>query len=230
MIEEIIHSRIFLLSLTVGVYYGALQLYNRWKLPVLNPLLVSIAAVIGILVLLGIDFEEYYKANEIINFMLGLSVVALAYLLEQNIGKIKDNIRTISVSVFAGSLMAVASTWFIARLMGADRVVIASIAPKSVTTAIALSISEHSGGLMAITSFAVIFTGILGSVVGPWLLKIAGVRDSIARGLALGTAAHAMGTAKAMEMGALEGAVGGAAIGLVGVVTALLIPIIEKMV
>ena len=83
---------------------------------------------------------------------------------------------------------------------------------------------------MAITSFAVIFTGILGSVVGPWLLKIAGVRDSVARGLALGTAAHAMGTAKAMEMGALEGAVGGAAIGLVGVVTAVLIPIIEKIV
>lgn len=229
MIQEIIHSKIFLLALTVGVYYGSLQLYNRWKKALLNPLLISIVVIIGVLLLLDIDYAEYYEANDIINFMLGLSVVALGYLLEQNYQKIKENALSISVSLFAGSLMAILTTWLVAHLMGADEVIIASILPKSTTTAIAISISHNSGGVAAITSMAVIFAGIFGSVLGPWLLKVARVKDSVARGLALGAASHAMGTAKAMEMGAVEGAVGGAAIGLMGAITAIIIPVLEKI-
>lgn len=229
MIQEIIHSRIFLLALTVGVFFGAQQLYKRWRMALLNPLLVSIVVIIGVLLLLGIDYKEYYAANDIINFFLGLSVVSLGYLLEQNVDKIKDNILPISVTLLAGSIVAVLSTWGIAKLMGADEVILKSIMPKSVTTAIALSISENSGGVVAITSMAVIFAGILGSVIGPWLLKVAGVKDPVAKGLALGAASHAMGTAKAMEMGAVEGAVGGAAIGIMGAITSIIIPVIEKI-
>ena len=229
MIQEIIHSKIFLLALTVGVYYGSLQLYKRWKFALFNPLLVSIVVIIGVLMLLDIDYTEYYQANDIINFMLGLSVVALAYLLEQNYQKIKDNALTISISLFSGSIVAILTTWLVAYLMGADKVIIASILPKSTTTAIAIAISHNSGGVAAITSIAVIFAGLFGSVLGPWLLKVVRVKDSVARGLALGAASHAMGTAKAMEMGAVEGAVGGAAIGLMGAITAIIIPVMEKI-
>lgn len=225
MIQEIFHSNIFLLTLTVAVYYLTDKLYKRWKFVLLNPLLVSMIIIICILTGLDIDFEEYYEANSIINFMLGLSVVALAYLLEQNINYLKSNIFSILMSVFIGSLVAIVSVWGIAYLLGADEIIIASLKPKSVTTPIAITITENLGGIQALTALSVILAGIFGSIIGPWLLKIVGVQDRIAKGLALGTASHAIGTTKAMEMGAVEGAVGGAAIAIAGVMTAILIPI-----
>lgn len=227
--EGIIHSRLFLLTLTVAVYYGAYSLYKRAKTPLLNPLLVSIAVIIALLKVLEIDYAEYYDANSAINFMLGLSVIALAYPLEQNIRHIRGNMIPILASLFIGSIVAVLSVWGIAWLLGADRTIIASLQPKSVTTPIALSISESIGGIPALTSMAVVVAGVTGSVIGPWILKLCGIRDSVARGLAMGAASHAVGTAKALEMGAIEGALGGAAIGLMGLMTAVLIPVIGKV-
>ncbi len=227
--DGIVHSKIFLLALTIAVYYGAFNLYKRFRFPLLNPLLVSIVAVICILHALGIDYAEYYEANSVINFMLGLSVVSLAYLLEQNVERLKGNTVPILASIFMGSLIAVFSIRFVLWLMGADSVIVWSLQPKSVTTPIAISIAESTGGIPALTSLGVVFAGILGSVVGPGLLSLFGVRDSVARGLAMGTASHAMGTAKAMEMGAVEGALGGAAIGIMGILTAILIPIVERI-
>lgn len=230
MIHEIINSRIFLLTLTVGVYYGAMALYKKFRHPLLNPLLISVIVVIGIIYLLDIDYERYYEANSIINFFLGMSVVALGYLLHQNITHIRGKALAILASTFAGSLVAILSVIGVAHLLGADKIVIASIQAKSTTMPIAVVIAENSGGIPALTSMAVIFAGIFGGVAGPWLLRIFGIKDSVARGLALGSASHAVGTAKAMEMGAVEGAVGGAAIGLMGVMTAVLVPIIEKII
>lgn len=229
MIHEIIHSRVFLLSLTVAVYYGSTLLYKRWKTPLLNPFLISIIAVITLLLVLGIDFAEYYEANSILNFLLGLSVVALGYLLETHYDRIRDNILPILFSTFVGSIVAVGSVWAIACLMGADQIVVASLKPRTVTMPIAVSIAEHSGGIPSLVSVGVILAGISGSVFGPWLLKVFGVTDSVAKGLALGSASHAVGTARAIEMGAVEGAVGGAAVGIMGVMTAVLIPILNAL-
>lgn len=229
MIQEIIHGRIFLLALTVAVYYGASLLYKRWKTPLLNPFLISIIVIIGVLLLLDIDFAEYYEANSILNFLLGLSVVALGYLLEKHYTRIKDNILPILASTFVGSLVAVGSVWGIAWLMGADAVVIESLKPKTVTMPIAISIAEHSGGIPSLVSLGVILAGVSGSVMGPWLLKICGVESAVARGLALGSASHAVGTARAIEMGAVEGAVGGAAVGIMGLMTAVIIPILNAI-
>lgn len=229
MIQEILHSRIFLLSLTVAVYYGSTLLYKRWKTPLLNPFLISIIAVIGLLLLLGIDYAEYYEANSILNFMLGLSVVALGYLLDKHYSRIRDNILPILFSTFVGSIVAVGSVWAIAWMMGADEIVVASLKPRTVTMPIAVSIAEHTGGLPSLVTVGVILAGVSGSVFGPWLLKVLGVTDSVAKGLALGSASHAVGTARAIEMGAVEGAVGGAAVGIMGVMTALLIPILNAL-
>lgn len=230
MIHDIIHNKIFLLTLTVGVYYGAQILCRRFKFAFLHPLLVSMIVIIAVLCLLGIDFHEYYEANSIINFLLGLSVVALAYLLEENLEHLRSKKFSILLSVLTGSIVAVISVWGIAFLFGADEIIIDSLKPKSVTTPIALAIAENHGGVTALTAVAVIIAGIFGSMIGPWLLKIAGVKDSVAKGLALGTASHAIGTARAMEMGAIEGAVGGAAIAIAGVMTAVIIPIVEAVV
>ena len=113
----------------------------------------------------------------------------------------------------------------LARLTGADKALTASLEPKSVTTPIAIAVAEQTGGIPSLTAVAVLFCGILGSIMGPVVLKLLGIKSSIAKGLAMGASSHAVGTAKAMEMGVIEGAISGLAIGLMGVMTALLIPV-----
>lgn len=224
---DIINSQLFLLTLTVGVYYGAMVLYKRTKLVILNPLLVTMLIIIGFLVLFDIPYSLYYKANELINFMLGLSVVALGYLLHENMKHIRGHQWSILCSVFIGSIVGVASVVAMAHIMGVGADISASLQPKSVTTPIAIALSENSGGIAALTSVAVVIVGLLGSIVGPFMLAKMGIKSPLARGLALGAGSHAVGTAKAMELGAVEGAIAGAAIGLMGVMTALVIPLIE---
>ena len=201
--NEIIYSQIFLLTLTVGVYLGAVQLRRRVNCALLHPILVSVAALIAFVKLTGMPYEHYMRQTQIIDFLLGLSVVALGYVLHDQIYNIRGNVISI---------------------------VIASLEPKSVTTAIALSLSANSGGIPALTSVVVIVVGVFGGIVGPWVLRKVGVESRIAKGLAMGAAAHAMGTARAMELGAVEGAISGLAIGLMGVATAVLVPILEKII
>ena len=181
------------------------------------------------LLVLDIDYSEYYEANSILNFLLGVSVVSLGYLLERQYTRVREKIVPILISTFIGSMVAVGSVCLILVIFGADRVILMSLQPKTVTMPIAVSISEHSGGLAPLVSLGVILAGISGSVLGPFIFRILGIHDRVARGLALGSASHAVGTARALEMGALEGAVGGVAVGLMGMMTALIIPLINLM-
>lgn len=229
MTENLLHSELFLMTLTVAVYYGAMRLYRRFQYPLLNPLLISMAVLIGLLRLIGVDYQTYYEANTVLNFFLKLSIVALGYLLYTNLEHIRDEKYSILGATVAGSLIGVVSVLTLAYLLGADRAVAASLQPKSVTMPIALSLSEHFGGIPALTSVAVVAAGILGSALGPWFLRLIGVRTPVAKGLALGAASHVVGTAKALEMGAVEGAIGGAAIGLMGIMTAILLPIVARI-
>ena len=219
--NEIIYSQIFLLTLTVGVYLGAVQLRRRVNCALLHPILVSVAALIAFVKLTGM---------QIIDFLLGLSVVALGYVLHDQIYNIRGNVLSIVIAIVTGSAVGILSVALIARWMGAEPAVVASLEPKSVTTAIALSLSANSGGIPVLTSVVVIVVGVFGGIVGPWVLRKVGVESRIAKGLAMGAAAHAMGTARAMELGAVEGAISGLAIGLMGVATAVLVPILEKII
>ncbi len=227
--NEIIGSQIFLLTLTVGVYLGAVWLRRRVGWALLHPILVSMAVLIAFVRLTGIEYDHYMRQTQPIDFLLGLSVVALGYVLHDQIHNIRGNVVSIVVSILVGSAVGIVSVVLIARWMGAEPAVVASLEPKSVTTAIALSLSEASGGIPALTSVVVIAVGVFGGIVGPWVLRKVGVESRIARGLAMGAAAHAMGTARAMELGAVEGAISGLAIGLMGVATAVLVPLLEKI-
>lgn len=229
MIREIADSQVFLLTLTVGVYIGAMWLRRKVGWALLNPVFVSIAALIAFLRLTGIEYEHYMRQTQVIDFLLGLSVVALGYVLHDQIYNIRGNVISIVVAILVGSAVGIVSVALIARWMGADPTVIASLEPKSVTTAIALSVSANSGGIPALTSVAVIVVGVFGGIVGPWVLRRVGVESRIAKGLAMGAAAHALGTARAMELGAVEGAISGLAIGLMGLATAILVPILGKI-
>ena len=227
--QELINSQIFLLTLTVGVYLGAIQLRRKINFALLHPVFVSILVLIVFIRLTGIEYEHYMQQTQIIDFMLGLSVVALGYILHDQIYNIRGNVISIVMAILVGSAVGIVSVALIARWMGAEPAVVASLEPKSVTTAIALSVSVNSGGIPALTSVVVIVVGVFGGIVGPWVLKKIGVESRIAKGLAMGAAAHALGTARAMELGAVEGAISGLAIGLMGLATAVLVPILEKI-
>jgi predicted murein hydrolase (TIGR00659 family) len=223
----LLHTQLFILALTVGTYLAAVWLYKKTKWMLLHPLLTSLVVLIISIKILGIPYEEFSAATSIINFMLGVSVVALGFLLYEQLIHIRGNVTAILTSTLVGGTIGIVSVLLIAKWMGANFSIIASIEPKSVTTPIAITVAAHAGGIPSLTSVVVIVVGIFGGVVGPLLLKTLGVENKIAKGLALGSAAHAVGTARAMELGAVEGAVSGLAIGLMGVTTALLVPIIN---
>lgn len=228
-LELLVGSQIFLLTFTIGIYVLSLWLFKRTRMGLLHPLITSGAVIIVFLLATGISYEQYHDATALIDFMLGPSVVALGYALYRQVEQLKANAVSIVTSVVVGSVVGIVSVIVIIRLFGAGATIEASLVPKSVTTPIAMSISERAGGIGSLTAIVVILTGIFGSIVGPFVLRKLKITSKIAKGLALGSAAHGVGTAKAMEMGAVEGAVSGLAIGLMGLVTALLVPVIEQI-
>lgn len=224
---SLLNSEIFILTLVIGTYLFALWLYRKTRLSLLHPLLVAIPVLAVVTQVLGISYESFEKGSRIISFMLGPTVVVLGYLLYEQMEHLRKNAVSILSSVFVGCVVGLISVIFIARFFGADQALIASLEPKSVTTPIAMSIAEKSGGVPSIAAVVVIVVGIFGGLVGPFILDRLGIRSKIARGLALGSAAHGLGTARAMEMGAVEGAISGLAIGVMGIMTAILVPVIE---
>ncbi len=229
LLRGVAHSEVALLALTVAVYYGAQLLYQRFSFMLLNPIIVSSAVIISILNLCDITFEQYYEANSIINFTLNLSVVALSYLMHKNIKRITEYKLSLIISTLCGSIIGVASVILLSKMFGCEDIITLSLTPKSITSAIALSLSDNIGGIPAITALAVVVTGIFGSVVGPSILRLCQIDDPVARGAAMGAASHAVGTARALEMGAIEGAVGGAAICLMGLFTSIMLPFITAI-
>lgn len=223
-------SDIFLLTLTVALYCGGQALYRLTRTPLLHPVLLTFLAMIAFLKLAGIDYGRYREATSILDFVLGMSVVALGYLMYEQSGHIRGNVTAILCAVATGCTVGIGSVVGIAAAMGADRTLLTSIAPKSVTVPIAVSVAEPLGGIAAVTSVVVFLTGIFGSIAGVWILDRCGVRLPQARGLALGSAAHGIGTARAVELGAVEGALSGLAIALMGIATALAVPLFEKFV
>ena len=225
--KQLLSSEIFILTLVIGVYLATLALYRKTKLPLLHPLLVSIPVLALLIHFLGISYPDFERGSRMINFMLGPTVVVLGYLLYEQVAALRANAVSIVTSVFVGCVTGIVSVIFIARYFGADQALIASLEPKSVTTPIAMSIAERSRGIPSIAAVVVIVVGIFGGIVGPFILEKLGIQSRIAKGLALGAAAHGLGTARAMEIGTIEGAISGLAIGVMGIMTAVLVPVIE---
>lgn len=217
-------SQIFLLTLTLGLYVLANYLFRRTKIALLHPLITSATAIIALLYLCDIPYQKYQQATYMIDFLLGPSVVALGYALYRQVSHMKANMVTILVSMVVGCVVGVGSVVGILLIFGSPHEIIASLMPKSVTTPIAISVSKNAGGIEALTAVIVVVTGIFGSIAAPYVFKIMGIQSKIAQGLALGGAAHGAGTGRALELGAVQGAMAGLAIGLMGLITALLAP------
>jgi len=227
--QTLLTGDVFMLMLVMGTFLLGIYIYKRSRISLLQPLLISMVLIILFLKLTGIDYQTFYKQTRILNFMLGPSVVALGYVLFEQMEHIKGNVLSILTAVFVGSIVGIFSVMWIADLFGANHLLMASLAPKSVTTPIAISLAEKNGGIPALTAAFVVICGVFGGLIGPIVLRSLGIKSKIARGLALGSASHALGTVRALEMGALEGAISGLAIGIMGIMTALLIPFVEML-
>ncbi len=216
-------SPLFGIALTVAAYSVGLWVNRKTGLSIANPNLIAIPLVILCLVLTGTPLEEYQRGGEIINMLLGPATAALALSIFRQKEILKENFLPVLAGCLAGSCASVGSTLAFCRFFGLDEALTASLLPKSVTTPIAVELSAQGGGIAAVTIVVVIFTGIAGAALGPGLLRLAGITDPMAQGVAVGTASHGIGTARALELGKVQGAMSGVAIGVAGIITVLLV-------
>lgn len=215
------------LTLTLLAYLIGNRIYRRFGLnPLLNPVVIAIVLLVALLAATGTTYERYFEGAQFVHFLLGPATVALAVPLYNQVDRVRRSLGPLLAAVVAGSLSASLSAIGIALLLGASPEIVASIAPKSVTTPIAMGIAERLGGLPSLTAVLVILTGVAGAMLGPPLLNLLRIRDWRARGLAIGVAAHGIGTARAMQVNEVAGAFSGLAMGLNALATAILLPLL----
>jgi predicted murein hydrolase (TIGR00659 family) len=223
-------SEVFAVALTFVVYFIAQRVYARYQFFFLNPILLSVLFIILLLEVFNLPYEAYNKGGYLIGFLLKPAIVALGVPLYLQIAEIKQQKSAILWSQLAGCVIGIVSVVFFAKIFGASKPVILSLVPKSVTTPIAMEVSASIGGIPSLTAGVVITVGIFGAVMGVRFLKWLKVKDDAAVGISMGTAAHALGTARVSEISARHGAFGGLGLILNGIFTALLSPWIVKLI
>lgn len=215
------------LTLTVCFFVAARWLYRvTGKHSWMNPVLLTVLALVLVLKITDTPYSVYFEGAKFVHFLLGPATVALAIPLYRQWACLKRHPMALSVSLLIGSITAATSAVVIAKLGGVSQQALISIAPKSVTTPVAMGISESLGGLPSLTAAMVILTGILGASVGPWLLEKLRITNPMAQGLAMGTASHGIGTGRAIYMGDVAAAFSGLAMGLNGLATTVLLPLV----
>ena len=225
-----LENRFFLLALTFSIFFFAKLLQQKTKLVILNPILITIAALIIYLKVFNISFETYNEGGHLIEFWLKPAVVALGVPLYLQLEAIKKQLLPILLSQLAGCIVGVISVVLIAKLMGASQDVILSLAPKSVTTPIAMEVAKTLGGIPALTAAVVVLVGLFGAIVGFKILRMLKIYSPIAQGLSMGTAAHAVGTSTAMDISRNYGAYASLGLTVNGIFTALFTPTILRSV
>ncbi len=229
MLMDFLTDKIFLIALTFASYLGAQYLQRRTGMRLLNPILVSIIVMICLLLCMDIHFETYQQAGIYIDMWLKPAVVALGVPLYKQLETIKKQMLPLLTAEMCGCVAGVVSVVFFAELFGASREVVMSLAPKAVTTPIAMEISQSIGGIPPLTAAVVVSTGIFGGMTGFKIVKLGHVKSPMATGLSIGTAAHAVGTSAAMERSDRYGAFSSLGLTLNGILTTLLAPLILKL-
>lgn len=220
--SELANSPFFGITLTIVAYWVGVRAQKKTGLVVCNSMLITVALIIAVLTVFHIPYEDYYQGGSLINLFLGPATACMAVTVYAKMDLLKKYWLPVLAGCLAGTVTSIGSILVLSRLFGLDKDMTASLLPKSVTTPIATAVSEGHGGIVPITVAAVIVTGILGNLAAPFLVKLFRVKDPVAAGLGIGTCSHALGTAKALEMGETEGAMSGLAVGICGIFTALL--------
>lgn len=229
MIDAIINIPVFGILLTLTAFWIGIKVHNKLKYSFLQPIVTAIVLVIIVLKVIDMDYEVYKQQNAFLNFMLAPTAVVLAVPLYKNIHILKNNVFPALVGIISGSLVTMGSCIFFGMLLKTDHQVIVSMIPKGVTNPIAIEVSEVIGGIPELTIALVVFAGIIGGGFGPEILRLLGVKNKVARGIALGSMSHAIGTVRAFKEGEAEGAMSSLAMGFAGIFTAIVAPFIVSV-
>ena len=205
--------------LCLGAYFLAVRINRRWKSPLTNPLLLAAACVIAVLVLCRVDYTVFRDSAGPLSYLLTPATVSLAIPLYRQLEQLRRHARAIVLGVLSGVLTSGLSILAMSALFGLSHAHYVTLLPKSVTTAIGMSLSSELGGAAAITVTAIVVTGILGNCMAVFMCRLFRITEPVARGIAIGTASHALGTSKAIELGEVEGAMSGLSIAVAGLMT-----------
>ena len=225
MNELVGNSVYFGMGISLLAYIISLGLKKKFKLSILNPLLVSIVIVIVFLIVSGIDYDRYNQGGKYISYFLTPATVCLAIPLYQQLGLLKNNFKAIMIGILTGVLTSLCSILALSFIFKLTHEQYITMLPKSVTTAIGIAVSEELGGIKTVTTAVIVLTGILGNVLGEGVCRLFKIKNPIAVGLALGTASHAIGTTKALEFGEVQGAMSSLSIAISGLLTVILAPV-----
>lgn len=206
-------------TLSLLAYLLGVVLKKKFKYAIFNPLLISIVITIVVLVTAHVDYDVYNQGASYLSWFLTPATVCLAIPLYEQWKLLKKNIKAVLLGIIAGVLTSLGTVWVLAEIMGLSHKEYVTLLPKSITTAIGMGVSEELGGYVTITVAVIVVTGVLGNIFGELICKIFRITDPIARGLSIGSASHAIGTAKAMELGEIEGAMSSLAIAVAGIFT-----------
>ena len=221
MRDFLCNSVYFGVTISLGGYALGLMLKKRWKCGICNPLLISVIVTIIAILLLGVDYESYNQSAQYLSYLLTPATVCLAIPLYQQIVLLKKNMMAILLGIIAGVLSSLGSVLALSFVFGLEHQYYVTLLPKSITTAIGMGVSEELGGIVTITVAVILITGIFGNVMGETICKLFHIYEPIAVGLAFGTSSHAVGTAKALELGEIEGAMSSLSIAVAGILTVI---------
>ena len=212
-------SVFFGVAVSIVAYEAGSLLKKKYHSALFNPLLLSVAATIVLLILFRIDYDTYYEGAKYLSYLLTPATVCLAVPMYEQLELLKKNLKAVMVGILSGVLMSLGCILVMAIVFGLNHETYVTLLPKSITTAIGMGVSEELGGYVTITVATIVITGVLGNIIGEGLCKLFHIEEPIAKGVALGTASHAIGTARAMEMGEIEGAMASLSIAVAGLLT-----------
>lgn len=225
---SVFNTEIFGVIITILFFNIGIYIQKKTKNPIFNPLLIAILGIILFLSITNIPYESYKLGGDIINLFLGPVTIVLAVPLYKQFDLFKKYLVEILIGITCGVIVSFISIKLVGYFTNADINIINSLLPKSITTPMGISLTKMLNGIEAITVVSIILTGILGAIIAPIVFKIGKINHPVAKGIALGTSSHALGTTKALQMGEVEGAMSGLSIGVCGIITVVLIPIITR--
>lgn len=228
MKEAILNSNYFGLILSISLFVLAVKLKQRFKFALLNPLLVSTVLCIALLALLDIPYDNYKSSAGMLSFLLTPATVCLAIPMYRQLKLLRENLPAVACAITAGTCSSLLSILLMGKMFSLSNEHIVTLLPKSITTAIGMGVSEEAGGIVTLTVAGIIITGILGNMIAESVFRLFHITHPIAKGLALGTSAHAVGTAKALELGEIEGAMSSLSICVAGILTVILVPVVNS--
>ncbi|MFC5697786.1 LrgB family protein [Pseudomonas sp. GCM10022186] len=229
-VDAVVHHPLFGFGMTLAAYQLALAAYEKTRWVFLQPVLLSMLLLIGVLLAFGIGYQEYRQSTQLLTVFLGPATVALAVPLFLNLRRIRQLFWPTLLTLVFGGVFATLSVALLGWWFGTEQMVLMTLLPKSVTSPIAMLVAEQLGGVAALAAVFVLITGVLGAILGPELLRRCGVHHPAAQGMALGLTAHAVGTARALQEGEECGAFAALAMSLMGVATAVLLPLAVAMI